>query len=232
MHRFTSIPALYGDTGWQTIHDSQKIDIIRLWNRLVTMPDYRLPKKVFIADLSEKTGWCSDVKTILDELELIDHYEDKRPIDLLVIKSKLHAIQTTKWNTDILLQKKLRTYISFKHEFGTELYLKCSLSRSERSLMAQLRTGILPLAIETGRFTQPKTPVHLRLCKVCNDNTIEDEQHFIFDCHAYKERRSLFLHQTGPVNFDDIFSNRHHIKHFAKFLQDIFYIRKTHIYKC
>ena len=47
---------------------------------------------------------------------------------------------------------KLGTYILFKSEYCTENYLKLYLSRSHRSLLAQLRTGILPLRIETGRY--------------------------------------------------------------------------------
>jgi hypothetical protein len=38
--------------------------------------------------------------------------------------------------------------------------------------------GILPLAIETGRFTSQITPIENRICKFCNQNQIEDEKHF------------------------------------------------------
>ena len=47
---------------------------------------------------------------------------------------------------------KLSTYQQFKGEYKTEKYVLLNLSRSERSLMAQFRSGVLPLRIETGRF--------------------------------------------------------------------------------
>ena len=55
-----------------------------------------------------------------------------------------------------------------------------NLSRHERSLIDKLRTGTLPLAIETGRFR--KIPLEERLSILCNSNLIEDEKHFICVC--------------------------------------------------
>ena len=45
--------------------------------------------------------------------------------------------------------------------------------RGHRSIVAQFRTGILPLAIETGRYndTQPER----RLCILFNEDLVEDE---------------------------------------------------------
>jgi len=55
-----------------------------------------------------------------------------------------------KWLTGIMAKPKLRTYLQIKDVYETELYVKANLSRNQRSLVAQLRTGILPLALETG----------------------------------------------------------------------------------
>jgi len=56
-----------------------------------------------------------------------------------------------KWLTGIMAKPKLRTYLQIKDVYETELYvLKANLTRNQRSLVAQLRTGIFPLALETG----------------------------------------------------------------------------------
>ena len=56
-----------------------------------------------------------------------------------------------------------------------------------RSFIAQLRLGILPLRIETGRFENlkdsltgrfRKLKVEVRKCQICNLDDIEDEKHF------------------------------------------------------
>ena len=51
------------------------------------------------------------------------------------------------------LKPKLRTYITFKTIYATEMYVKSLFSKAKRSILCQLRCGVLPLAIETGRYT-------------------------------------------------------------------------------
>ena len=74
--------------------------------------------------------------------------------------------------------------------------------RSHRSLLAQLRTGILPLRLETGRFQNirdentghfRKLKVEERVCTLCNLNCIEDEIHFVLVCPKYAQIRSPLL---------------------------------------
>ena len=75
---------------------------------------------------------------------------------------------------------------------NTEKYVKCNLSRKERSVLAQIRLGILPLKIETGRF-ENLLPEN-RLCEFCSNQTIEDEEHFLFKCELNRELRMKFMY--------------------------------------
>ena len=68
-----------------------------------------------------------------------------------------------KWKSDINSKAKLRTYKMFKTLFTAEDYLKLKTNRQQRSLMAQL--GILPIRIETGRFTNIRDPITGKLKK-------------------------------------------------------------------
>ena len=70
---------------------------------------------------------------------------------------------------------KLRTFCQVKHVFGTENYILFNLSKRKRSLCAQIRSGILPLHIESGRWVG--NIKENRLCNFCelNENLI----HFI-----------------------------------------------------
>ncbi len=54
--------------------------------------------------------------------------------------------------TNLPNKPKLRTYISFKEQYCTEDYVKLFIVRKERSMLAQIRFGILSLHIETRRF--------------------------------------------------------------------------------
>ena len=66
-----------------------------------------------------------------------------------------------------------------------------NISKYQRSLFAQFRSGILPLEIETGRFRD--FPLCERICKVCNSGSVEDEIHFLCECSNYSNERLEML---------------------------------------
>ena len=106
------------------------------------------------------------------------------------------------WEQKVQTKPKLRTYVNFKKSPVVEEYVKNVLSRSDRSLIAKFRCGILQLHIETGRFNNTK--LEERLCQICNSNTIEDEFHFLCVCpHYEQERRCLY---SSVVNKSPMFS--------------------------
>ena len=67
-------------------------------------------------------------------------------------------------------------YTQIKREMSVDLYVSMNMSKHLRTLLTQLRSGTLPLEIETGRH-YGITREH-RICKQCNLNVIENEQHF------------------------------------------------------
>ena len=62
VHKTTSLAAMRGEMGWEDINISQKIYMLRFWNRLIQMDNSRITKQIFLWDysLSNKT-WCSDI---------------------------------------------------------------------------------------------------------------------------------------------------------------------------
>ena len=95
------------------------------------------------------------------------------------------------------------------------------MPKYQRSLISQLRLGVLPLRIETGRFAG--LDVADRLCQVCTDNLVENEAHFLFECSEYNEyRRELetavnatFSDLSLREKFDTIFSHPHSLSRFV-----------------
>ena len=77
------------------------------------------------------------------------------------------------------------------------------MSKYQRSLTARLRLGILPIAIETGRFTN--TPLNERNCFYCVKEN-EDELHFVCQCKLYSHyREKLFESMLKSCsNFKDL----------------------------
>ena len=115
------------------------------------------------------------------------------------------------------------------HDFG--LPLASVIPRPFRSVLAKIRSGNLPLNIETGRYSNPPIPLMERFCPFCCDK-VETEIHFLCDCHIYGDLRdSLFysVSQHSPT-FIDLSSEEKFI-----YLMNCdnfqFYLRKTIIFK-
>lgn len=72
-----------------------------------------------------------------------------------------------------------------KNNVKTETYVK--LPRSIRSAVARFRRRYFPLAIETGRYARPQTPLHDRRCRLCDGDKIENEKHFLTNCSLYND---------------------------------------------
>jgi hypothetical protein len=192
VHRFAPTLALIGDTGWLPCMYRRWMCMIRYWNRLILLPDDRLTKRVFIADYnSNGNNWCSDIKQILTKLDLMEFFDNKSVIYLSEAHSKLNNYYSRLWSSDVQRVSKLRTYITFKSVFSCEDYLKLNLKRNELSLLAQLRFGILPLRIETGRYIG-EAPEQ-RLCSLCDLMDIESEVHFIIVCPRYRNIRTQYI---------------------------------------
>ena len=101
------------------------------------------------------------------------------------------------------------SHILFKEIYSAETYTKLFLSRRQRSLIAQLRAGILPLRIETGRYQNIKDnetgrfrKLHIeeRLCQICNNDVVEDEIHFICNCPSYIDQRERLYRDISSKN--------------------------------
>ena len=105
-----------------------------------------------------------------------------------------------KWCSDIWYKPKLRTYCLIKDTYSVEPYVKYNLSRRQRSLCAQIRSGTLPLALETGRFNS--IPEEERNCLFCELGEIENELHFLFYCPKYDGIREVFINKMCLI-YDD-----------------------------
>ena len=247
VHRFTSVPAISGDMKWLKPKYRRHVNIIRFWLRLTSLDDTRLTKKVFQWDKScTKGNWYTDVKSILRECNL-DHLICDNPVLLMskhdILESVEHHLlhkQATEWKREVEAQPKLRFYKLFKKDFNVEPYVQINLPISHRSLLSQLRYGILPLRIETGRYIN--LPVEERKCLFCTDNVVETEMHFLFHCNLYNLLRTTFyadmtslstnfMELPDPNKLIVIFSKSNFIRKFAVYIDKCYKKRSSVLYK-
>ncbi len=78
---------------------------------------------------------------------------------------------------------KLRTYVSFKQEYGSEHYVKVITNKQQIAAVSQFRCDVFPLKAETGRFQD--ITVEYRLCTICVEIVIETESHLWLYCSKY-----------------------------------------------
>ncbi len=150
----------------------------------------------------------------------------------------LHEIICQIWEEEIFKMPKLRTYIKFKEHFEVEPYNLSFMSHKRRSYLAQFRSGIQPLDIEIGRWANKN--IEERLCLLCNEGLVEDEQHFIFHCNYYNPKRcDLFAHMTKSLpNFMDLmedeklhmFMFKENVQEFSKYMCHIYEIGQEEIF--
>ncbi len=156
------------------------------------------------------------MKQLFNIIGKMSIFEEKTSSNIRELQICNHNIWKDKQKHDLPNKPKLRTYISFKEQYWTEDYVKLFIPRKERSMLAQIRFGILPLQIETGRFKG--TALDLRTCQIYNSLSIEDEFHFILICNEYNEPRiNQFNNIKYQVETVKYLNNREHFVHIMKY---------------
>ena len=199
VHRLTPIPGIQGDCGWLDFKSRCNLESVRLYNRFVTMDAGRLNRAIFMSDKVKNTdNWNHKFGVMLNELDLTQYWNDSRIIPLDIVKEKIDDQFLANWRHNCSTKPKLRTYVTFKDNVEVASHIVCNLPKYERSLISQLRLGILPLRLETGRYSNLKECD--RICLLCQQNMVENEEHFLFECDLYDTERNQFENEAN-INF-------------------------------
>ena len=191
VHKNAPTHAVQADMGWISVKFQHFLSILRFWNRLLKMKNERLKVAEFQLININNSSWFNNLYNILESVNKSQYIIEGKEIDLTDIKFELSDLMHEEWSNTVGYKPKLRNYVKFKQNINVEDYVLSNISRSQRSLLAQLRMGILPLNIETGRYIRKE--LNERLCLLCNQNSIEDEHHFLLSCPVYNaERDNLF----------------------------------------
>ena len=94
---------------------------------------------------------------------------------------------------DLEAKRKLRYYQEvINPTLKDQKYPSVLTSSKKKTNIANIRTYSHELHSETGRQVVPKTPWVERICHLCENMNIEDENHFLLECPSYTHIRSQF----------------------------------------
>ena len=196
------------------------------------MPQSRLTRRVFEWDynIASRGGrsWNQDVKSILEQCNAGDIFDrdqwQRHSIDSVArqVRQELNIQFRQQLSADAAPMSRLRVYNQIEDFSQVELPLYIKISdRYKRSLVAKLRSGTLPIAIETGRYVNKPAPE--RICRNCENNLVENEEHFIFQCPKYDELRRKYLPTNADSNIDGfkyIYLDFNRTKNLAQYIHE------------
>ena len=203
---------LLAEMNWLEPRSRTQVKVVRQYQRMIKMNNKRLTQKVLLWDrkLSEEFGlktWFADLKNIALRNGISDILQDL-PLNIYQkidhMKLSLLAKDQTKWAHEASSLPKLRSYIGMTSFVSLKAYIFKPLSFIQRKFLAKFRLGVIPLRIETGRYERPKIPAAERTCKVCNNNTVEDEIHFLLYCPKLNTLRETLIARVEDPNFDNL----------------------------
>ena len=180
----------------------------------------------------EINTWSSEVKSILHENALNYIFDNQHIFHTKDIVSKLKLSMNQKQQERIKFEcenkPKLRTFMLFKEFQTLPPHVGKPLSFVERNIISKLRLGILPIRIETARYTRPVIPEYQRVC-YCNSGEVESEYYVL-----YKQRLSWLNKLLLPANCLDldeteklklVLNRPENVRHTAQYLVSVMDLR-------
>ena len=217
VRKFATNAAVRGELGRFPLLIKMLPLAVKFWSRTCTLDVDNIVKISYLDSVSNFTGevnnWPSTIHHLLSTFHMDTMWEEQFNTEsfpaLATLKYKLKDTYSKKWLEFISRSdsNKLRNYARFKKSFEMENYVKIQKCR-KRQNFTKLRISCHRLAIETGRYTRPITPNQERFCIFCNNASIEDESHLLFDCSLYENERQKFFTNlssfcTFPCNNTD-----------------------------
>ena len=117
-----------------------------------------------------------------------------------------HRWDACVWDVGALASEsggKLAVYRVLKdHIPAAKPYARANLPVWVQRVLAGLRAGCLPLQVELGQYTSPKTPLNGRHCKMYNME-VDKQEHFLLHCISLKtSRATLWAEISLPIFYD------------------------------
>ena len=201
---------VYSELGRFPLHINSTVKTLKYWFRLLQMDDNRLSKQAYLMlvslDEKGKKCWVSGIREVLCKAGFmqvwINQGVDNTKVFLSHFKQRLVDIYLQEWMSSVRGKERYDLYRSVQTDFGDINYFKCVTIYCLRVALTQIRLGVLPIRINTERFSQNPDAKFCLFCK----NVDENEHHFIFVCPLYADLRRKFLGSLVNVHINILLS--------------------------
>ena len=187
---------VYGDTGRYPLYIGATLRCVKYWLRLTSMDNERYPKKVYqmmIQTNNSNDCWANKIRTILCEYDFEDVWNQQGVESvnefLKELKYRLIRRYIEGWLAALCRSERYSFFKLFKNSHGIEQYLFDLNKIVFRNPYIQFRFGTSELYVHRYRYNDSTT----YLCPSCTESD-EDEIHFLFNCPAYEDIRTKYLH--------------------------------------
>ena len=180
--------------------------ILKYYHRLKLGSQNLLVQNVFNAVCDKTINPFSKILTLLTDCKVaLPTPTVRNHIRSTVQKSIecLHDRMYDRWDTEILLNRKLETFNRLKDSHDPDFYVFNIDDRHARKCIASLRLSCHHLNIEVGRYK--KIAREDRICEHCNLNAIETEEHFMMSCTLYSHHRSSLYRDLHIIGNEEWF---------------------------
>ena len=204
--------ATYGDTGETPLSIKGFTLMINFWHRCRDLPETSLAKIALKENIHLRTNWIRTVEKILSTFKLTQCTDN--PLFKQISKDRGIKFFKSTWERKIENTEgpRLRFYKLLKSDCTRAEYT--DLPFYQRKIIAKVRCSCHSLEIEKGRHKKNDTPN--RLCNLCTDNAIENEEHFLANCKAYDVLRTAHnFSETEPVDIMNT-PNQTNLSHYLK----------------
>ena len=159
--------------------------MIKYWKRVTTLTDDLLVKKALLEKISLRSDWIRTIERLMNMFNLTNYIESPPKLDEMT-KINIDINYKNWWKRSKNSYSSLDFYNTVKEEPRFEEYLDMNDFQTKKAI-SKIRFSDHELAIERDRH-KAKAPSRLdRICKMCNNNAIESEMHFLAECPFYDD---------------------------------------------
>jgi hypothetical protein len=222
--------AIYGELGRFPLFVLAKERAVKFWLK-IKKSQYSPIYKSYVDQLAlNANNWSNSMVETINNLGfpgLHDNFNDQVNY-YPILKQRIRDQFIQSWMEGIHNLPKLEIYSRYNKTFNFEEYFSFVKNEKLRKIFTRFRLSSHTLNIETGRYQRLER--NERTCKLCPQNVLESEYHFLLCCNRYTDLRRKYIGITSWPSLNKFIAilsskNKRRIISLCKYLDEAFQVR-------